>query len=257
MAIKFDDAYKNKINRIVQNYNRRVRRARTEGSIPARKLPELASSYALKKNYTSRAELDKELKNLEQFRRKAVRRKYNTTLNEYENFLVRNNQREALEFFRHRYDIMKKQNHDTVDERNRLAKYKGYIKFLSQDIDESNDIDAKTMYQGVREYRASKGKQGAGYRGFMSEVEWVMDNVGIDEKDKDAFFKKVRKLTPDEFYDIYMQSNAIEKIYLLVDSPSVSERKLNDTQESAKAVVDALMENIDVMINDVKTKRIA
>lgn len=256
MAIKFDDAYKNKINRIVQNYNRRVRRARTEGSIPTRKLPELASSYALKKNYTSRAELDKELKNLEQFRRKAVRRKYNTTLNEYENFLVHNNQQEALKFFEHRYERQKQNmNPDSLHDKNLLGLYSDYIKFLKKDIDTVSDTEARTMYKGVNIYRNSKARQGGGYRGFLSEVEWVMDKLDYDEKVKNEFFNKLKKLTPDEFYDVYVDNAIIKKVYRLAESDSAHRMKLMDTEESAEDIIKELVDNVDLMIKEVKENK--
>lgn len=255
MAIRLTPEYKKNMYKIVRNYNRRVKRANTEGKIRKDRLPEKASIYALTHNYSSRDELDKELANLQSFSRQSVRQKYNTTLSEYDVDLIKRNKKDAREFFENRRDMLEKNlNPVSLSDEATLARYEAYVDILGKDLDSLDDQDAKLMERAVANYRMAHAKQGAGYRGFMAEVEWVMDNVGIDPEVKDEFFKKLRKLSPDEFYQIYMENDLITAVYRLADSPSVSEMKLNTTEEDARGIIDALIENVDVMIANAKKK---
>lgn len=258
MAIKFTPKYNERIKKVVSNYNRRVRQANKEGKIRKDKLPQLASVYDLKHNYTSKEMLDKELANLEAFTRESTRTRYNTALNQYEKYLVTHNRKDALEFFEHKLDMLQ-QNFNPIslkDEDNAIL-YQEYIKVLKNEgnIDDIPDATSQLMERAINQYRVFYNRQGAGYRGFMSEVEWIMDNLQIPKSEQTKFFNKLRQLTPDEFYDVYMENDLIEAIYMIAESDPETGGKLNTTQKHAQELIDSLMDEVDTMVAEAKAKR--
>lgn len=255
MAIRFTPEYNARIKRTVVNYNQRVRRANKEAKIRKSELPGIASIKTLKKSYTNRRDLERELRNLELFRRKSARH-YDKVISDYDINMISRNRRKAIEHYRFLADIAKSRiKHGYPSEKADLFHYENIIRNLSQDISKSSDAELRAMKGNVEDYRKSFERQATGYRGFLSEVEMIMDRVGINRTDKEIFFDKLSQLNSEEFFEAYKKSDLVSKIYDLADSPKYTRGKLvlYSTEKDARELIDTLLEEIDVIIKDVKT----
>ena len=243
MAINYDDALNARMSRIVRNYNRRA-----EGT----KAPKV-SVARLRKDYYRRADLNRELRNLEAFTKKKAFKDATAKVSAYDIELIKTNRKETIKFLQEQQKFLK------------ARKKKGYPleeaeiknlalneRLLSQDIESASQDDLKAMLGSVHDYRVSFAERGAGYRGFLSEVEWVMGQVGIPQEDQEEFFEKMKQLNPQELYEIYEDSELVKRIYSLADSPSYGNIKLNTDDKDAKEKIEELMKTIDKLIAKVK-----
>lgn len=253
MAIRYTPEYNKKLYNIVKNFNQKVQRANKAGKIPRAFLPQEVSIRKLKKNFTTRDDLDRELRNLQMFSRKSIRHSMDEPITDYELQVVKTTQKKAMDFYSHQYDVLSKvaKPYDLEDQA-KLQEYKTNIELLSMGADAANEEDLKAMERAVHNYRQSFNKQGAGYRGFLSEVEWVMNQVEIPKEDQEEFFKKIKKLSPQQFYDIYTSSDLVQRVYEIADSPTYGGIKLNTDSGDAKRKVTALLDTIDVLIEEQK-----
>lgn len=243
MAINYDDALNARMSRIVRNYNRRV-----EGT----KVPKV-SVARLRKDYYRRADLNRELKNLEAFTKKAAFRDATAKVSEYDKQLIRNNRAETIKFLQEQQKFLRKRIKKGYPlEEAEIKNLQLNERLLSQDIESSSQADLQAMLGSVQDYRTSFAERGAGYRGFLSEVEWVMGQVGIEPEEQEEFFNKMKKLNPQELYTIYEESELVKRVYELADSPSYGNIKLNTSDEDAKNKIEDLLKNIDRLIAEVK-----
>lgn len=254
MAIRFTPEYNKRINDVVARYNRRLERANTEGKIKKSMLPEKASVKTLKKSYQSRAELDRELENLENFRRKSARASVSDYVTKYDLSLIKKNRRAAIEHFEKQADIIRhKANLNYPLQKARLKTLERNIDILKKGPEGATTAELDTMSAYIDKYRKSFERRATGYRGFMSEVEFVMDKVGVTKAEKDAFFAKFSKLNPEEFYELWEKSDLVGRVYELADSPKYKGR-LTSTRSDARELIDELMQQADQLIADVKSK---
>jgi hypothetical protein len=256
MAIRFTPEYNARINKIVRDYNKRVRRANKEGKLRKSNLPETVSARVLKKSYSSRTDLDRELKTLEMFNRKMARQPVGEHLTEYDIATIKVNREATIEHFEKIADIVRgKVKKNLPLQQGRLDTIELNIKNLKQDVDTASESDKRAMLAYVNKYRKSFERQANGYRGFLSEVDMVMDRVGVPKEQKDAFFKKMSQLNSEEFYELYEKSDLVSKVYELADSPKYTGGKLvlYDTEQNAKDLIDTLLQEADMLIAEVKS----
>lgn len=245
MAINYDSALNARMSRIVRNYNRRV-----EGTNAPK-----VSVAKLRKNYYRRADLNRELKNLEAFTKKTAFKDPTAKVSDYDKELIKANRDATIKFLEEKLNYLhKRHNTGFPAEKADFENIQLNIDMLKKDIRTASQVELGAMIAQVNEYRKSFAEQGAGYRGFLSEVEFVMGNVGIPREQRDAFFEKMKQLNPHEFLEMYENSDLIGRIYDLADSPTVGGVKLNTTVEDAKEKIETLLEEIDILIADVKEK---
>lgn len=245
MAINYDSALNARMSRIVRNYNRRV-----EGTNAPK-----VSVARLRKNYYRRADLNRELKNLEAFTKKTAFKDPTAKVSDYDKELIKANRDATIKFLEEKLGYLHKRHKSGFPiEQAQFKNIELNIENLKKDINIASQIELGAMAGEVNEYRKSFEERGAGYRGFLSEVEFVMGNVGIPKAQRDEFFEKMKQLNPHEFLEMYNNSDLIARIYDLADSPTVGGVKLNTTVEDAKEKIETLLEEIDVLIDDVKDK---
>lgn len=255
MGIRFNPELNRRLIKSVTNYNRRVTRANKLGGIRKDELPEKVRIRDLKRNYTNRKELINELENLESFRRKDVRKDALEAVSKYDLALIKNNRNETLKFLKNREKILQKRVKNGYPfEKTDLETVRHNIDVMNLNPETASQDELEAMERQVNNYRVFKRKQGAGYRGFMSEVDFVMRNVGIGAKERKEFFDKFSKLTPEELYYIYETNGLIDAIYGLADSPSVGNTKLNTTQVQAEQLIDELIKQADSLIKEAKAQ---
>lgn len=262
MSIKYTPEDNDRIRRIVNTYNAKVRSAHSKDKIPKKRLPELASIATIKKSYNKRADLNRELKNLQLFSKTLTEvvdeNEMNGPVTKYDIELIKANRKAASNYFKKQIELIK-------------STMKGYspiqqqrIDLIQEHVDLLDDMDLgkatlselKSMERYVDKYRRNFERQASGYRGFLSEVEVIMDRVGVSEAKKEEFFNKLSKLNSEEFYQLYEKYDIIDAIYRLADSPKYTggEWIIYDDGERAGQLVDELLEDIDVMIESVKAK---
>ena len=257
MAIRFTPEYNERINKIVRNYNARVRKANKEGRLRKSNLPETVSARTLKKSYTSRTDLDRELRTLEMFNRKMARHPVGEHLTEYDIATIKANKQATIEHFEKLADVVRsKVGKNLPLQQGRLDTIELNIKNLMQDVDTASESDKRAMLAYVNKYRKNFERQANGYRGFLSEVDMIMDRVGVSKEQKDVFFKKLSKLNSEEFYELYEKSDLVSKVYELADSPKYTGGKLvlYDTEQNARELIDTLLQEADMLIAEVKSK---
>ena len=256
MAIRFTPKYNEYANEIVRNYNRRVRSANKEAKIPKKYLPDTVSLRSLKKNFTTRKDLNRELENLKMFSRESVRQLYTVgdkTFTQYELDLVKKQKDPTIQYYQELYNLYEpKIEKGYYAEKARVALIQDTLEILRKDEENLTGEDVDIIKSAIDEYRRSYARRGGAYRGFLSEVEWVMTQVGVEKADRDRFFKKLESVDQDQFFRIYNQSDIIERVYELADSPTYGGMKLNASKEDARELIDTLLEEIDMIIEETK-----
>lgn len=257
MAIRFTPEYNKYIRKTVNEYNKKVQRANTEGKIKKANLPEKASVKILKKSYQHREDLDRELANLRAFSRKSIRKEKVGGVNQYQIDMIKANRDKTIEFFEHKADVIRKKATSGYPlQRDRLNAIERNLGILKKGVEGASERELQTMSAYVNKYRGSFERQASGYRGFLSQVDLIMDNIGIPTSKQDEFFKKLSKLDEEEFSDLYEKEDIISRIYELADSPKYTggELKLRGNEQDAEILINSLLDNIDVMIAEVKSK---
>ena len=256
MAIRFTPEYNKYIRKTVNEYNKKVQRANTEGKVKKVDLPERASVKTLKKSYLHREDLDKELANLKAFSRKSARQKVVGNVSRYQINMINANREKTIEFFEHKADVIRKKATSGYPlQKDRLVAIEENLGILKKGVEGATEDELRAMSAYVNKYRGSFERQATGYRGFLSEVDLIMDNVGISQDEQDEFFKKLSKLNEEEFMDLYEKEDIINDIYNIAESPKLTggELYIKDKQR-AKDLIDGLLSKIDSMIENVKAK---
>ena len=265
MAIRFTPEYNKRIERIAKNFNSGVIRANKQGKIRKERLPDLVSAKTLKTSYSRKADLERELKTLESFTRKGASSSYAIGISNYDIDTIRRNKRATIKYFEGIRDIIKDKGTDKYPgQAGRLRTIEKNLDILRKSTTEATEDELESMLAYVDKYRKSFERQATGYRGFMSEIELVIDRVNqgasedekITDEQKDAFFKKFSQLTPEELFELYERKDLIKRVYLLADSPKYTggKLKLHSTVTDARDLINTLMEEADLMIAQVKNK---
>lgn len=256
MAIRFTPEYNKYIRKTVNEYNRKVQRANTEGKVKKVDLPEMASVKTLKKSYLHRSDLDKELANLKAFSRKSARQQVVGNVTRYQLDMIKANREKTIEFFEHKADVIRKKATSGYPlQKDRLVAIEENLGILKKGVEGATEDELKAMSAYVNKYRGSFERQATGYRGFLSQVDLVMDDIKIPKEKQDELFNKLSKLDEEEFMDLYEKNDLIDDIFNLADSPKLTggEFVLKDEQR-AKDLIDTLLRDIDLMIAEVKSK---
>ena len=263
MAIRYTPEYNKRITNIVRNYNRAVIKSNKSDKIRKDKLPETVSVKMLKKSYTRKADLERELRTLERFSRESAKTSYAIGISNYDIQTIRANKRATIKYFENISNIIKSKDlQNRPSEQARLKTIEKNLKILRKSTTSATEDELEAMSAYVDKYRKSFERQATGYRGFMSEVEAVIDRVneGADEKDKiteemkEEFFNKFSKLNQEEFYELYERSDLIKRVYMLADSPKYTggELQLHLTENKARNLMHTLLEEADILVNQVK-----
>lgn len=254
MGIRYDKNLNKRVSRIVRNYNQRVRRANKLGKINKSELPETVSIKTLKKSYSNRRDLESELRNLELFSRKDARTKFGD-INAYEAKVFEENRIKAIHYFEKQLEYAKnKVKNNFPGEMNHVRTLEANLDLLKSGIGRLNSNERRAAVNYVNKYRKSFERQATGYRGFLSEVDLIMQHLEIDKDTRDKLFEKFSVLNEEEFFELYNNNELINKIYMLADSPKYTGGKivLHETERETRRLIESLMENIDVYINDIK-----
>lgn len=256
MAIRYDSNYNAKINRVVKNFNQKRNRAIKRGF---KNVPAPIKVSDLKARYTSRRELNKQLTQLTRFSRggdavlRQVENEGGATAIKWELDYLKANVKAARKFFADEYRTVAAKVGDFPGERMRLDAIAKKLSTLDLDLAYMSQSQFSSYRAAINEYINKPKSYAAGYRGFLAEVEGVMRLVGIPEGDIDKFFEKFKVLTPEQFHQLYENSDLIGRVYELADSPIYEGGlKLTTGKDEAKVLIDTLMEETDDLVDMAK-----
>lgn len=252
MSIRFSKDYENKIRSSIKNYNTRVKRALDAG-VPKNRLPELAKISEFKYNYTSKREMDKALARLDRFTRDSTNKTKVGEINasKWKYDYLRNNKNLALDYFQSEYDRVNKRVLTYPGERMYLNNISAKIDVLKKKTKEMEQYEFDASVSAVNEFMHVSSQRTKQYRGFLHEVDVVMDVLDIPETDKKKFFKKFEVLTPSQFFYAYDNSSLISRVYeLYFKRDEDGEVILNTDGVTAKKLINSLMEEADDIITD-------
>ena len=256
MAIRYDANYNAKINRVVKNFNQKRNRAIKRGF---KNVPQTIKVSDLKARYTSRRELNKQLTQLAKFSRggdavlRQVENEGGATAIKWELDYLKANVKAARKFFADEYRTVAAKVGDFPGERMRLDAIAKKLSTLDLDLAYMSQSQFNSYRAAINEYINKPKSYAAGYRGFLVEVEGVMRLVGISEGEIDKFFEKFNVLTPDQFHQLYENSDLIGRVYELADSPEYDDSlKLTTGRDEAKVLIDTLIEETDDLVDMAK-----
>lgn len=256
MAIRYDSNYNAKINRVVKNFNQKRNRAIKRGF---KNVPAPIKVSDLKARYTSRRELNKQLTQLTRFSRggdavlRQVENEGGATAIKWELDYLKSNVKAARKFFADEYRTIAAKVGDFPGERMRLDAIAKKLSTLDLDLAYMSQSQFNSYRAAINEYINKPKSYAAGYRGFLAEVEGVMRLVGIPEGDIDKFFEKFKVLTPEQFHQLYENSDLIGRVYELADSPIYEGGlKLTTGNDEAKVLIETLMEETDDLVDMAK-----
>ena len=219
VAIKYDKAYNAEIRRIVHNFNQKRNRAIKRGFTH---LPPLMKVSELKLRYTSRSQLNRELRLLERFNKKrdealkVVETSGGAKAIQWELDYIKSNLRYAKEFYDR--EIEKAVALDTplnVTKYEYINNLKSKRDYLDLELTELSPSQLKTFRNTINDYLFANERNLQGYRNWMSEVEMIMRTLGYDNKTINEFFEGFDQLTPRQFLTMYQQSALVSRIYEL------------------------------------------
>lgn len=252
MPIELSPELNRRLNKVVKNYNERVRRANKFGKIAKSKLPAKVKVRDLKKSYSNLDDLINEMQNLELFNRKDLTTSVTEHLSVYDINLLRQNRERAVEFFEKQVELLRPKAETFYPlKKARMETIQQNIEILKS-AKTPEELRAASRY--IDKYRKSFERQASGYRGFLSQTEAIMKLVGISKERRDTFFKKLSQLNEIEFMELYEKEDILNKIYTLADSPKYTggELILYDSEENTFDLINSLINNIDNMISDLR-----
>ena len=256
MAIRYDANYNAKINRVVKNFNQKRNRAIKRGF---KNVPAPIKVSDLKARYTSRRELNKQLTQLSRFSRggdavlREIENEGGATAIKWEFDYLKSNVKAAKQFFADEYRTVAAKVGDFPGERMRLDAIAKKLSTLDLDLAYMNQSQFNSYRAAINEYINKPKSYAAGYRGFLAEVEGVMRLVGIAEGEIDKFFEKFKVLTPEQFHQLYENSDLIGRVYELADSPIYEGGvKLTTSKDETRDLIETLMEETDDLVDMAK-----
>lgn len=257
MAIRYNPKYNAEIRRVVHNFNQTRNRANQAGYAKS-KLPNPVKVSELKARYKTRSELNKELTRLKNFSRQTLKEQIETkggaSTTVWNINYLKSHTDEAKEHFKERQKILKKKiKNGFPGEKMTLDNVNAKLGILNLDLSKISQEELNSYKASINEYMKFPNRSVRGYRGFLSEVDWVMGNVGIKEEKKKEFFNKFNQLTPEQFQYLYDNSELIGKIYMMVDSPThgkstAKEVTLSTDKDDAKTQINTLLKEVDLLI---------
>lgn len=254
MAIRYNKEFNSDIRRIVSNYNAKLRYLEKQNF---KNIPERTTSNELKARYSNRSDLKKELKRMEGFRKRDLVSRVETQGGikavPWQLDFIKANTQSAKEYFQREYERINKRLGKYPGERTYLDNVRAKLNFLERDVNYMNQPDIRTTLSIINEFAIAPTVRKHQYRGYLTEVDWLMEKLGYDEKERKRVFSKFSQLTPSQFLYAYDQNAIIGRIYGLYHKDYGDEEgRLTATEGEAKDLLEEFIGQIDVIIEDAK-----
>ena len=258
MVKKFSPEENENIYSSVKKYKDRYKRMQENGQKLSVYLPNV---YSIKSRYKNRSkeDLNKELKLLNRLSKDDayINKTYESLkggkINRFEFEYLKINTDPAYKYFEDKFNYLSSRLGDYPSERLRLGVVREKMALLRKDPKDMSTSELKTYRATVNEYLAAPNIRRAGYRGFMAEVEGVMDMLGYSDEDIKKMYRKLRQLNPDQFEQMYRHNDLVQRIFELADSPEYAGGlKLNVDDDKAIDLIGEFLANLDGLIKEYK-----
>ena len=258
MAIRYTKSYNKEIRQAVKHFNN-VRNTLSKRGIKLTPAPIKVSE--LKARYQTRRDLNRELSLL-----KKVSASSDKLLKEVETTggaraikwnmdYLKQNAKNAIEYFEWEKKLEQEKNPVYPHEFARINEIDQNINYLKMEVDYMNQDQFKAYSGAIREFFQIQNHMKTGYRGFLWQVENAMRLSGYEEGDINKLFNKLKTLNPSEFHEWFRTNDLVNRIYELVNSPgNGNEMKLTTSNEDARILLDALLDEVDADIAQIKSK---
>lgn len=254
MAIRFNNDLNSRIRNEVRNFNRRRDRLERLGY---KNLPEHQIASDLKKRYTVRSDLERELKFLRNFKHEdlldLVEFQGGVKAVKWEYDFLKSNAKAAIAYYQREYDRISKRVGRFPGETMLLDDIVTKLEILNTNVRYMSQSEFRSALSAIKEFQNSPSIRSRQYRGFLNVVEWAMQKLGYSEEQMDSFFKKFETLTPTQFLYAFDNNNIIARIYNLYHKDyGEIEGHLTDFEENAGELIDEFLFQADTIVNDAK-----
>lgn len=244
MPNKFDKDYNKKIHDTVRYANARAKRLEKRG---IKLFNQTIKVRDLKKRYTTKQEMDKELNLLSNLTVKQGLKP--NKLSKWRSEYYGKDVDTARKYFKTRYDRLNAKLGDMPADRTHVNLFLDKYELLGRDTSTLSSDELASFNATMREFYAHPSHQRSGYRGFLKEVDLVMERLQYSEDERNELFKKLSQLDEDQFQAMYDEVDLIGKIYDLGGSPTgKGSFKLNTSTTDAKQQINALLRRVDGLI---------
>ena len=256
MAIRYNKELNARLRREVDNFNKKRKRAIQRGF---RQLPPAMKVSELKARYTVKSDLDCEINRLRKFNITDALERVETQggidSTAWELKYLKGNVRNARDYFERELKRVSKRVAKFPGEAERLNNIKAKIDILDIDLSYMDQEQFRSAKRAIFEYVEAPAKRRAGYRGFLSEVDLVMQRLGYSSDEIDSILNKFNKLNPEQFLYAYDHFDIISRVYELADSPTYGGLKMNTSDKDAEDLIDTLKRDADKIIKDAKKNK--
>lgn len=257
MAIRYTKDYNAKLQRAVRNFNKKRKTAIRNGF---KNIPPIIRVSDLKARYEKRSDLERELKLLYKFSSRrgklleVIENEGGAKSIAWEFEHLKANEKLARDFYIRQFTIYASRAGEFPSERDKLSEMGSKLAALDMDIAYMNQDQFRAYRNAINSFLENAAKRRGGFRGFMSQALEIMKFAGIDKKDINRVMKKINELTPDQFTKMYTESDLVQRIYELADSPKYTggRLKLLTTEENAKEITEAFVEEVDDIVEQAK-----
>lgn len=258
MAIRFDKNYNAEIRRTVNNFNQKRNRAIKRGY---HFLPPKLTVSELKKRYTTRSQLNRELTALRRFNKmgdkalKVVETSGGAKAIKWEYDYLKKNLKYAKAFYnREIAEASQMKTNMQVARAEYVNNLKAKRAFLDLELANLNQSEFRTYRKTIEGYLYANERDARAYRNWLNEIEVITTNLGYSKKEIDKFFVGFDKLTPRQFIELYNSSSIVSRIYELYIPTTDKSFKLSTTEEDARNLLDTFAEEKDELIAGIKKK---
>ena len=249
MAIKYDADLNNEIRRIVKNFNQKRNRALKRGFSY---LPNKAFVSEIKTSFDNRTDLKRYLKELEKFNKlkdyglETVETLAGGRTSRYNLMYIKDNLKDTKAFFDRQiaeanelfasdpYSIARREYLFNLEQKRR------YLDINIMNLDQSG---IKTFQKYTAQALNYNKSNITAYKGFLSGVEQIMKNAGIDQKRINQLYEKMANISPAQFIKMYRKSDVIAKLYDIIPSPSHGKSMINTSDEEVEDLVEKFMKD--------------
>ena len=256
MAIYYDPDLNDEIRRIVKNFNQKRNRAIKRGFSY---LPDRVYVSDIKKNYDTRSELRKYLRELEKFNKlkdtalETVETMGGGRTSRYNLMFIKDNLKETKAFFDRQIEDAKKVFEGdmySIARRDYLFNLEEKRKYLDLDIMTLDQSGIRTFEKYTKQAINYNKSNISAYKGFLSGVEQVMRSAGYTDKDMNRFYEKLANVSPAQFIKMYRKYDIIEKLYSVIRSPENNKGAINVSDEEIHGLIDNFMNRFTQMAEE-------
>lgn len=251
MGIRFNKAYNQRIRSVVKNFNAKVARAEAKG---IQTLPSKISTKGLKDAYILRSDLDRRLKQLENFSVQKTQNIYRVgedlkRMTEWEYETMMRNKSATLR--KVNAELKRQKQLDRLNKRilpsERTRQLKRTVKSLKITPMAATAAQLKRMSAIIRRYNEGRAESDAQFYENFFDMLWAsVPYVDADEDTIQEIHDMLEQLTPQQLLDLYHNEQLLKNIvedynkYIDTQGYALTDREVQRKNETLQNLRDAL-----------------